>query len=92
MVFKPTAANTCGLRELQFEPEVRTLTRTPAPVGAIVWTKCQTCHQMLGSGRPKQTLKKQVEKETEKVGLKKEDAQNRTIWRDGIRRIAKGMG
>ena len=42
--------------------------------------------------RPKKTWKKQVEKETEKIGLKKEDAQNRNKWRDGVLVIAEGMG
>ena len=43
-------------------------------------------------GRPKKTWKKQVEEETEKIGLKKEDALRRDKWRDGVRAIAKGMG
>ena len=43
-------------------------------------------------GRPKKTWKKQVEEETEKVGLKKEDARRRDKWRDGVREIAEGMG
>ena len=41
--------------------------------------------------RPK-TWKKQVEKETEKIGLKKEDALNRDKWRHRVRAIAEGMG
>ena len=36
-------------------------------------------------GRPKKTWKKQVEEETEKIGLKKEDALRRNKWRDGVR-------
>ena len=43
-------------------------------------------------GRPKKTWKKQVEKETEKIGLKKKDALRRDTWRDGVRAIAEGMG
>ena len=43
-------------------------------------------------GRPRKTWKKQVEEETEKVGLKKEDALRRDKWRDGVRAIAEGMG
>ena len=43
-------------------------------------------------GRPKKTWKKQVEEETEKIGLKKEDALRRDKWRDGVRKIAEGMG
>ena len=39
-------------------------------------------------GRPKKTRKKQVEGETEKIGLKKEDALRRDKWRDGVRAIA----
>ena len=42
-------------------------------------------------GRPKKTSKKQVEEETEKIGLK-ENAFNRAQWRDGVRTIVKGMG
>ena len=41
--------------------------------------------------RPKKTWKKQVEEETEKIGLK-EDALRRDKWRDGVREIAEGMG
>ena len=33
-----------------------------------------------------------LEEETEKIGLKKEDALNRDKWRDGVRAIAEGMG
>ena len=43
-------------------------------------------------GRPKKTWRKQVEEETEKIGLKKEDALRRDKWRDGVRAIAEGMG
>ena len=43
-------------------------------------------------GRPKKTWRKQVEEETEKIGLKKEDALNRDKWRDGVLVIAEGMG
>ena len=43
-------------------------------------------------GRPRKTWKKQVEEETEKIGLKKEDALRRDKWRDGVRAIAEGMG
>ena len=43
-------------------------------------------------GRPKKTWKKQVEEETEKIGLKKEDALNQAKWRDRVQAIAKGMG
>ena len=43
-------------------------------------------------GRPKKTWKKQVEEETEKVGLKKEDALRRDKWKNGVREIAEGMG
>ena len=41
-------------------------------------------------GRPKKTWKKQVKKETVKIGLK--DALNRAIWRDGVLAITVGMG
>ena len=43
-------------------------------------------------GRSKKTQKKQVEEETEKIGLKKGDALNRAKWRDGVRAIAAGIG
>ena len=39
-------------------------------------------------GQPKKTWKKQVEEETQKIGLKKEDALNRDKWRDAVRAIA----
>ena len=42
-------------------------------------------------GRPKKTWRKQVEEETEKIGLKKEDALRRDKWRDGVRAIAEGI-
>ena len=42
-------------------------------------------------GRPKKTWKKQMEKETEEIALKKEDALNRAKWRDGVRAIAEGI-
>ena len=43
-------------------------------------------------GRLKKTWKKQVEEETEKIGLKKEDTLRRDKWRKGVREIAEGMG
>ena len=43
-------------------------------------------------GQPKKTWKKQVDEETEKIGLKKEDALNRNKWRDGVQAIADGLG
>ena len=43
-------------------------------------------------GWPKKTWKKQVEEETEKIGLKNEDALRQDKWRDGVRAIAEGMG
>ena len=33
-----------------------------------------------------------MEEETEKIGLKKEDALRRDKWRDRVREIAEGMG
>ena len=41
-------------------------------------------------GRPKKIWKKQVEEETEKIGLKK-DALRRDKWRDRVRAIAEGI-
>ena len=43
-------------------------------------------------GRLKKTWKKQVEEETQKIGLKKEDARNRAKLRDGRRATAEGIG
>ena len=43
-------------------------------------------------GRPKKTWKKQVEGETEKIGLKKKDDLRRDKWRGGVRAIEEGMG
>ena len=43
-------------------------------------------------GRLKKIWKKQVEKETEKIDLKKEDALDRAKWRDGVQAIAEGTG
>ena len=42
--------------------------------------------------RPKKTWKKQVEEETKKIGLKKQDTLNQAEWRDGMQAIAEGMG
>ena len=42
-------------------------------------------------GRPKMTWKRQVEKSVKKVGLKIEEAADRTRWREGVRAIAEGM-
>ena len=42
-------------------------------------------------GRPKKTWRKQVEEETEKIGLKKEDALRQDKWRDRVQAIAEGM-
>ena len=42
--------------------------------------------------RPKKTWKKQLEEETEQIGLKKENALNLDKWRDGVQVIAEGMG
>ena len=42
-------------------------------------------------GRPKMTWWRQVEESVEKVGLKIEEAADRTRWRKGVRAIAEGM-
>ena len=39
----------------------------------------------------KNSWKKQVQKETEKIDLKKEDALNLEKWRDGVRAISEGI-
>ena len=40
-------------------------------------------------GRSKQTWKKHVKEETEKIGLKKEDVLRRDKWRDGVKAICR---
>ena len=42
--------------------------------------------------RPTKTWKKQVEEETEKIGLKKEDTLNQPKWKDGVQAIPKKWG
>ena len=41
--------------------------------------------------RPKLTWRRQVEESVKKVGLKIEEAGDRTRWREGVRAIAQGM-
>ena len=43
-------------------------------------------------GQPRKTWKMQVEKESRKVGLKKEDALSRVRWRVGVEEIAARVG
>ena len=43
-------------------------------------------------GQPKKTWKKQVEKESKRVGLEKEDAMNRAKWRVEVGEIAVRVG
>ena len=43
-------------------------------------------------GRPRKTWISQVEKESNSVGLKKEDAKNRARWRVGVGEIAGRVG
>ena len=42
-------------------------------------------------GRPKMTWSGQVKENVKKVGLKIEEAADRTRWREGVRAIAEGM-
>ena len=42
-------------------------------------------------GRPKLTWRRQVEESVKKVGLKIEEAADRTRWKEGVRAIAEGM-
>ena len=42
-------------------------------------------------GWPKMTRKRQMEESVTKVGLKIEEAADRTRWREGVRAIAEGM-
>ena len=39
-------------------------------------------------GRPKQTWKRQVEDSLKKIGLRVEEATDRSRWREGVRAIA----
>ena len=41
-----------------------------------------------GRGRPRNTWKKQVEKEMKRAGLRREDAYDRGRWREGVQTIA----
>ena len=42
-------------------------------------------------GRPKLTLRRQVEESVKKVGFKIEETGDRTRWKEGVRAIAEGM-
>ena len=42
-------------------------------------------------GRPKLTWRRQVKESVKKVGLKIEEAEDRTTWREGVRAIVEGM-
>ena len=42
-------------------------------------------------GRPKMTWRRQMEESVKKVGLKIEEAADRTRWREGMRAVAEGM-
>ena len=42
-------------------------------------------------GRPKLTWRRQVEESVKKVGLKIEEAGDRTRWKEGVRAIAEGI-
>ena len=51
------------------------------------------CHGIrLGTLNVGSLCGRKTEEETEKVGLKKEDALRRDKWSDGVREIAEGMG
>jgi len=41
-----------------------------------------------GRGRPRNTWKKQAEKEMQRASLKREDAHDRTKWREVVQMIA----
>ena len=44
-----------------------------------------------GRGRPNMTWKRQVEEHINQIGLKKEDASDRTKWCDGIYKLSRNM-
>ena len=44
-----------------------------------------------GHGRPNITWKRQVEENTNQIGLKKEDIIDRTKWRDGSYKFSRNM-
>ena len=43
-------------------------------------------------GQPRKTWKNQVEDDIRKIGLKKEDALNRSKWLKGVKMVISGMG
>ena len=44
-----------------------------------------------GRGRPNMTWKKEVEEHTDQIELKKEDAIDRTKWRDDVYKLSRNM-
>ena len=42
-------------------------------------------------GRPKRTWEKQVDEESEMLGLRKDDALGQSKWRAGVNQIAAGL-
>ena len=42
-------------------------------------------------GRPKMRWKRQIKKPIDQIGLKKEDAIDRTKWRDGVYELSRNM-
>ena len=44
-----------------------------------------------GGGRPNMTWKRQVEKHTDQIGQKKEDAIDRAKWCDGVYELSRTM-
>ena len=44
-----------------------------------------------GRGRPNMRWKRQVEDHTDQIGLKKEDAIDRTKWRDRIHKLSRNI-
>ena len=48
-------------------------------------------HGIRGKGRPKIAWKDMVKKESSKVGLNKEDAQNKKKWKEGVSSWCKSL-
>ena len=44
-----------------------------------------------GRGRPNMTSKRQVEEHTDQIGVKKEDAIDRTKWHGGVYELSRNM-
>ena len=53
---------------------------------------CFKVEGQITRGQPRKPWKNQVEDEIKKIGLKKEDALNRSKWQKGVKMVMSGMG